>query len=338
MKTVAFFNNKGGVGKTTLIYHLAWMYSELGYRVLAVDLDPQANLSSMMLSEAVLYDRVDEKKTMIEAFRPLIKGLGDIQPAYTEAIRDNLHLLIGNLELSALEDQFSDSWSKCLDRKEPAFRFTSAFHRIIQQAGKKLKADLVLIDIGPNLGAINRAALIAAEYIILPVSADLFSVQGMSNVGKTLQNWQEEWQERYKKNPDSDIELPNPENMMHPSGYVISQHGVREQRPVKAYQNWANRIPFIFKRDLLHIENAHENTNVGEDENCLALMRHYRSLIPMAMEVNKPIFLLKPADGAIGAHLEGVRSAYQDFQDLAKRINAKIHFSNSNELLNQSML
>ena len=45
MKTIAFFNNKGGVGKTTLVYHLAWMYAELGYSVVAADLDPQANLS-----------------------------------------------------------------------------------------------------------------------------------------------------------------------------------------------------------------------------------------------------------------------------------------------------
>ena len=56
MTTIAFFNNKGGVGKTTLLYHLAWMYSDLGLRVIAMDLDPQSNLSSMFLNE----DRMDE--------------------------------------------------------------------------------------------------------------------------------------------------------------------------------------------------------------------------------------------------------------------------------------
>jgi cellulose biosynthesis protein BcsQ len=54
MKTVAFFNNKGGVGKTTLVYHLAAMMAERGQTVLAVDLDPQANLTSMFLSEEEL--------------------------------------------------------------------------------------------------------------------------------------------------------------------------------------------------------------------------------------------------------------------------------------------
>ncbi len=324
MKTIAFFNNKGGVGKTTLIYHLSWMFAELGKRVLAVDLDPQANLSSMMLSEAILYEKVEDKLSIVEAFRPLIKGLGDIKPAHTEHIAQNLHVLIGNLELSAFEDRFSDSWAKCLDRQEPAFRFTSAFYRIIQAAGKNLDADLVLIDVGPNLGSINRAALIAADYIILPVSADLFSVQGMSNVGKTLGEWRGEWEERIKKNPDPDITLPNPDTMMKPLGYVISQHGTRDRRPVKAYQNWANRIPFIFEHDILKNKNAVEGLKIEEDENCLALMRHYRSLIPMAMEVNKPIFVLKPADGAIGSHLELVRAAYTDFENFAKKITEKI--------------
>ena len=49
MKTIAFFNNEGGVGKTSLVYHLAWMYADLGLSVLAADLDPQANLTTMFL-------------------------------------------------------------------------------------------------------------------------------------------------------------------------------------------------------------------------------------------------------------------------------------------------
>ena len=48
---LTFFNNKGGVGKTSLAYHLAWMLSDIGYQVLACDLDPQANLTSMFINE-----------------------------------------------------------------------------------------------------------------------------------------------------------------------------------------------------------------------------------------------------------------------------------------------
>ena len=54
MKTVAFFNNKGGVGKTTLVHHVAWMLAELEHNVLAIDLDSQSNLSSMFLDDQKL--------------------------------------------------------------------------------------------------------------------------------------------------------------------------------------------------------------------------------------------------------------------------------------------
>ena len=48
---LTFFNNKGGVGKTSLVYHLAWILSQTGHRVLTCDLDPQANLSAAFLNE-----------------------------------------------------------------------------------------------------------------------------------------------------------------------------------------------------------------------------------------------------------------------------------------------
>lgn len=54
MNTMAFFNNKGGVGKTTLVYHLAWMFAEMDLSVVAADLDPQMNLTSMFLEDEML--------------------------------------------------------------------------------------------------------------------------------------------------------------------------------------------------------------------------------------------------------------------------------------------
>ena len=54
IRVLTFFNNKGGVGKTSLVYHLAWMYADLGVKVVAADLDPQANLTSMFLDEDYL--------------------------------------------------------------------------------------------------------------------------------------------------------------------------------------------------------------------------------------------------------------------------------------------
>jgi hypothetical protein len=75
----------------------------------------------------------------------------------------------------------------------------------------------------------------------------------------------------------------------------------------------------VFNEFVLN-ENNDANVKVENDMNCLALLKHYHSLIPMAMEVRKPIFLLRPADGAIGAHYQAVLRAYTDFKALTEKI------------------
>lgn len=83
MKTIAFFNNKGRVGKTTLVYHLAWMMAIQGQNVMAVDLDPQANLSRMFLQTETLeeiYSDQQPHKSILASIQPILDGCGDIQP------------------------------------------------------------------------------------------------------------------------------------------------------------------------------------------------------------------------------------------------------------------
>ena len=58
---------------------------------------------------------------------------------------------------------------------ESALRTESAFHRTMLEAAKIRDVELVLIDVGPNLGAINRAAIIAAHFVVFPLAPDLFS-------------------------------------------------------------------------------------------------------------------------------------------------------------------
>ncbi|MCI0513755.1 AAA family ATPase [candidate division KSB1 bacterium] len=318
VKIITFFNNKGGVGKTTLIYHTAWMFAEMDSRVLVVDLDPQCNLSSMFLTDERLENVIgDNRSTILSAITPVVKGMGDFQKVHIEHIHDKISLIIGNLELSAFEDKLSDNWTKCLNRDEYAFRVVSVFYRIIKDAAERTKSQYVLIDVGPNLGAINRSTLIATDYVVIPVASDLFSLQGIKNLGSSFSNWRAEWKDRYDRNPAPDLLLP--EGKMQPVGYVVMQHGVKESRPVLSYLKWANRIPETYQKYIL--KNLEKQIpGVEKDENCLGLIKHYRSLMPMAMEVRKPIFLLKPADGAIGAHFQAVQNSYKDLKELTEKI------------------
>lgn len=318
MKTVAFFNNKGGVGKTSLVYHLAWMFADHGIKTLAVDLDPQANLTAMFLDEdrlETLWPDGEHPETVFGAIRPILRGIGDIAQPHVEKIHPRLGLIAGDLGLSRFEDKLSDAWPRCHNSDESAFRTMTAFHRLVQR-GADWGADLVLIDVGPNLGAINRSALIASDQVCLPLAPDLFSLQGLKNLGPTLREWRTVWSGLLSKAP-ADLSLPK--GAMQPIGYIVMQHGILDSRPVKAYKRWMDRIPGVYREAVLD-EDDQLTPSVAQDPYCLSLLKHYRSLMPMAMEARKPIFFLKSADGAIGAHIEAVKSSYIDFYKLAARI------------------
>ena len=183
------------------------------------------------------------------------------------------------------------------------------------------------MDVGPNLGAINRSALIASDQVCFPLAPDLFSLQGLKNLGPTVNEWREVWKELLKKAP---VDVQMPKGAMQPIGYIVMQHGILNSRPVKAYKRWLDKIPQTYRESVLREVLVNKVPSVDSDPYMLALLKHYRSLMPMAMEANKPIFFLKSADGAIGAHLEAVVSCYKDFEALAAKIaaNAGIAFPN----------
>ena len=332
MKTIAFFNNKGGVGKTSLVYHLAWMFADQGVPVLAVDLDPQANLTAMFLDEERLEDiwpdEEEHSSTIYGAVRPILRGIGDIAPPPVENIIPNssllfsskLGLLPGDLGLSSFEDKLSDAWPRCHNSDEAAFRTMTAFHRLMEATANNW-AELVLIDVGPNLGAINRAALIASDHVCLPLAPDLYSLQGLKNLGPALMRWRASWDDLKPKAP-KDLSLPS--GSMAAAGYVVMQHSMRDSRPVKAYQRWMDKIPPVYRTTILGETLSEDVPKVSDDPHCLAQLKHYRSLMPLAMEAHKPMFHLKPVDGAIGAHVEAVRDCRNDFLQLARRIAASV--------------
>lgn len=313
---ITFFNNKGGVGKTSLVYHLGWMLADRGYRVVTADLDPQANLTAAFLDEEEVEQLWNsaEPRTIWSAIRPFVEdgeAIRQVMPTLTTDER--LALLPGDLSLSSFEDDLSSEWRNCLDggtRLRP-FLVTSAFWTVLGSAADQHDADVVLVDVGPSLGAINRAALVASDHVVVPVSPDLFSLQGLRNLGPTLHGWRDGWRERIGKLHNRSRPLPT--GNMAPLGYVVLGHGVRLNRPVQAYQRWITRIPEVFHADVL---GEHDPPPVP-DRYCLAQLKHYHSLMPLAQEARKPMFALKPADGAFGGHAQAAQRAYDDFRDLA---------------------
>ncbi len=315
---ITFFNNRGGVGKTSLVYHSAFMFAEKGFRVLAVDLDPQSSLSSMALDESrleALWLDDEHALTMYGAVAPLFNGTGDVCPVHIEPLGDLLGLLVGNPALSPIEEALSTGWPRCLDGCERTFRVTTAFWRVIHEAAKRYQADVVLLDVGPNLGAINRSAFVASSHVLMPVAPDLLSLQGLKNLGPMLRKWRSAWAAALPYAPGTLGEMPLGD--MSPLGYVLMQQVERFGNSARAYTKWQTQLPIAYRTSVSGEEAAESN------DHQIHRLKHYRSLMPMAMEARKPMFSLTNADGAIGAYQTNVQQCHDDFSALVTAIAAR---------------
>jgi cellulose biosynthesis protein BcsQ len=324
---LTFFNNKGGVGKTSLAYHLAWMFSELNIKILAADIDPQSNLTAMFLDEERLLKiwntPVEKPTTLFRCLLPLAMGTGDIFNIEPEQITQNLVLLPAELNLLTMDAMLLEEWPKCLSDKygDRPFRCTTAFWAVMQEAAERIKADLILVDTGPGISAINRAALVASDFVLIPLRADFFTVQALRNVGITLDDWRQQWHRRLANWKLTAFPLPN--GAMRPIGYVVQSPAALHSRMTKSEVSWSNRVPDAYYTNILG-QSADNPPTIEQDPECLAQIKHYHSLILLAQEARKPVFLLKPADGAIGSHALSAQDAYGHFQALAEKILRRI--------------
>jgi chromosome partitioning protein len=307
LTTLAFFGSKGGVGKTTLVYHLAWMFAEHGVRTLAVDLDPQASLSALFLDD----DR-----------------LGDVWKSpsgapHIERVTDALHLVVSDIALSTCEDSLSESWSKCVEAQKSAFSATLAFHQMIANAMAQTASKIVLIDLGSNFGAINRSALLATDGIILPIAPDLLSIKRLKSAGTVLERWRDQWAERMSIASTIEDLAALPSGEMDTEGYVIVEPGLATRQSTASHRHWLNQIPQAYDEFIMRDASANTPPEPESDPNRLGTINHYFSLMPLAKQARKPMFSLKPADGAIGSHVEAVQACYRRFFELASTIAAK---------------
>lgn len=344
MITLALFNNKGGVGKTTLTYHLAHMLARVGYRVLAVDLDPQANLTAACLDQEVLeqlwIDRgrvagdvlsgepalfslrtlPDGAGTIADSVRPHLANRGDVQLFEPLKVVEGLHLVPGDLELGSFEDRLSQEWSNAVLGTEGALRVTSDFHRVIRDAGRKTQAEVALIDVGPNLGAINRAALLAADHVLMPLAADLFSLRGLNNLGPQFREWRKIWNRMLDTCSTDAFDFEVPQGRMQPIGYVIMQPAMRLNQPLQAYERWLKRIPVVYSEAVLD-----EKAGPRDTTHQIGTVRNFQSLMPLSHDANKPMFDLRAGDGAIGGStMDFVRLCYTEFHELALAIAERL--------------
>ena len=183
VERIALFNHKGGVGKTTLTVNIADALVDLGKRVLIVDADPQCNITALFLEEphldALLGDSAeseDNGNTIWSAVKPVARGKGPVKRIDAIEIRPGLHLAPGDVLLSEYEEELPAGWTDSFARKERGYDLTCALSNAVDLLAAHVRADVVLYDVGPNVGALNRSVLLDTDYFATPVAADLFCI------------------------------------------------------------------------------------------------------------------------------------------------------------------
>ena len=319
---ITFVNNRSGTGNTFLVYHLSWMLAESDKRVVVVDLDPQAGLTTAFLDEEKLetiWEASGGTNTIFKAIEPLIEGINPAAPVL-QKISSNLYLLPGDISLSRIEEILAANWQAFLNSSHPdlPLGILTAFWKIMQTAAEMVDADILLVDTGPGLGAINHSALIASDFIVIALSTDIISLSGLKSLGIALHSWRCLWKRKLETLQQPGILLPRGD--MKPAGYVCRQSNIRWQRPAIVLDKWINRVPAIYRESILC--KPPEDLLIANDPCCLAIVNPYRSLISIAIDHRKPIFKLTSADGAIGSHAGAVQESLRNFKELSGKISA----------------
>ena len=328
MKVITVFNNKGGVGKTTFLCNLAaYLSSRLKKKSLVVDADPQCNATAYMLPDEDLERLYAESKSTIEYFADSIKkGKGYARTGYAPIAIDRfgVDLIPGDPGLALFEDRLAQDWRDATSGDARGLQTTYVFKDL---ASRYEEYDFIFFDVGPSLGAINRAVLLACDYFVLPMSSDIFSFLAVSNISLALTKWSKDLNEglrRFKEEEGNHFSVRGDpvEWKLGFAGYVSQQYIAKKRRgkrePVNAYDTIIKKFPEVIKKEL--IGKFGSDVGLDADQYKLGQIPNLHSVVPLSQSAHAPIFALKGKDGVVGSHFSKVVEADTLFADCSKQL------------------
>lgn len=325
MQSIAMFNNKGGVGKTTLTCNLAsFLATERGKKVVVVDCDPQCNSTQLILgveAAADLYMNERENSTISDILAPIDTGESDInKDVRVLRAKDNrfeVDLIAGNPTFALSEDRLADAWKSLTARDIEGFRRTSwnsALGAVLNDYGY----DYAFYDIGPSLGSINRSVLAGCDNFLTPLSSDIFSIIGIRNISNWLGTWISDFTHSWQavdsvKKSQWLVQFPHigpPKIGKGYVGYIVQQYITKSyggnRRATKAYEDIRSLVPQQVRESLtpflpIALQADQERLNLGD-------IPHLYSLVPLAQKNAVPISRLSSKDGLVGSQYQQQQS------------------------------
>ncbi|WP_146338723.1 ParA family protein [Nesterenkonia sp. NBAIMH1] len=335
VSTIVFFNNKGGVGKTTLACNFAhYAAEELNLDVTILDLDPQANATQLVLTDnqwQEIYADFDrsEDESIMRAFRDIRDGDSSVPTdlRFHESFRFKCKVLAGHPSMSTVEDLLSQAWTELRAGDVGGARRTNWLHTLRQS----IDSELVIIDLGPSLGALNRSALLSSTHFMTPMAADLFSLYALKNIGEWMHRWIAEYTDSMHRALEGNAtsqrlrKLPQtPEVQEGYLGYTVQQYMAKktngEYRPTVAYDRFKSQIPDHAM--------ALKNISAGEMDYDLGIVPNMFAMVPLAQAVHAPIRALVPSDGVRGAQNYQKQRYTESLDQIFRRIAENAGLSN----------
>jgi cellulose biosynthesis protein BcsQ len=323
-KAVCFFNNKGGVGKTTLVANLAAeLAKNYSAKILVVDADPQCNLSQYVLDEEQALDVYTSSggdfNSIYSVIRPLALGKGyqsELPVRASEVF--GFDIVIGDPRLALQEDLLAQDWRDAKAGGMRGIQTTFVFADLVERAKEK-SYDFVFFDMGPSLGAINRSILLAMDYFVVPMSIDIFSQWALRNIGSTVKAWHKELTNGLRLSEDPREFFENYDFLpIRFLGYVTQQHKERlevtgeadvarlskNKKIVKAYDDIAQSFPDEVQK---HLGGFFANKNMVAE---LGRIRNLGSLAPKSQSQHEPMVTMS-AKGSLVQLRKQAREIYR---------------------------
>jgi len=325
-KKVIFSNNKGGVGKTTLAFNCAVALAEKGYKTVLVDLDPQCNLSRLAMGEEYYLKNLfsSQEKTISDVLKGVVEGGADVNLSVQflpVKASSNLFLLKGDINLSIYESLLITAYGQAAAGQQIGYFQTSAIDRFLREKGLSEQVDVFIIDTSPSLGLLNQMILLGADYFIVPVMPDAFSVQGIENLGIIYERWKINWKNSAKAlagNTETKFVLQGDPLFI---GYIVNSYNVYGEQPIADHRAWMEKIPDKVKE---YLSQRHCRNGLVESswKNPLQIIQDYGRIPAKCQELGMAIFDLSPA--LVADHHQGtkenIEKAKEEFGNLSDNI------------------